>query len=389
MNFKKLFPAFKNTALPEKDTDSPASLTDNKMFYISQQKLIWYKFRRHKMAIISLVILIVLYLGAIFCEFLSPYLANEMHDDYKSLAPQIIRFTDESGLSQPYVYGLKRELDMNTFERVTVIDPEVKYPVHFFTTAQSYKMWGIIETNIHLFASEGPVFILGTDIHGRDMFSRILYGSRISLSIGLVGIAVTFLLGLTLGGISGYFGGVADEIVQRLSDLIICIPSIPLWMVLAAAMPHDWSSVKTYISIVLITSAIGWTGLARTVRGKMLTVREENFVMAARLAGAGTGYIIRKHMLPTFSSYIIVSLTMSIPNTILGETSLSFLGLGLQSPAVSWGVLLQNAQNLQSISGMPWLLLPVLWVIVTVVMFNFIGDGLRDAVDPYGMEATF
>lgn len=372
----------------QKPAKAGAGGEENKLFYASQQKLVWYKFRRHRMAMVALAVLALLYLGAIFCEFLSPYDPEEQHDQYKSLPPQMIRIVDENGLCAPYVYGVKQELDMETFQRTTVVDTSVKYPVHFFSSGAEYDMWGLFKGDLHLFTSEGPVFLLGTDIHGRDMFTRILYGSRISLSIGLVGIAVTFILGLTLGGISGYFGGAVDEAIQRLTDLIICIPTIPLWMVLAAAMPHDWPPVKTYACIVLITSAIGWTGLARTVRGKMLAVREEGFVMAARLAGAGTGYIIRRHMLPTFSSYIIVSLTMSIPNTILGETSLSFLGLGLQAPAVSWGVLLQGAQNLQSISGMPWLLLPALWVVVTVVMFNFIGDGLRDAVDPYGTETA-
>lgn len=366
----------------------PTDADENRLYYASQSRLVWYKFKKHKMAMAALCILILLYLGAIFCEFLSPFAPGEQHEQYKSLPPQPIRITDENGLCAPYVYGVKMELNMETFERTAVIDKSIKYPIRFFSSGTEYKMWGIIRGDLHLYTSEGPVFLLGTDIHGRDLLTRILYGSRISLSVGLVGIGITFLLGLTLGGISGYFGGAADEAVQRLTDLIICIPTIPLWMVLAAAMPHNWPPVRTYLCIVLITSAIGWTGLARTVRGKMLAIREESFVMAARLSGAGTGYIIRRHMLPTFSSYIIVSLTMSIPNTILGETSLSFLGLGLQPPAVSWGVLLQGAQNLQSISGMPWLLLPALWVIVTVVMFNFVGDGLRDAVDPYGTEVA-
>lgn len=360
--------------------------TNDQLFYASQSKLIWYKFCHHKVARVALIVLLILYLGAIFCEFLSPYLPNEQHQDYKSIPPQLIRFTDENGLCSPYVYGVTQELNMDTFQYEIVLDQSVKYPVKFFAKGEEYKLWGLIPCRLHLFCSDnGPVFLLGTDIYGRDLLTRILYGSRISLSVGLVGIVITFVLGLTLGGISGYFGGVADEVVQRVIDFIICIPTIPLWMVLAAAMPHDWPVVKTYFCIVLITSAIGWTGLARTVRGKMLSIREENYIMAARLSGAGTGYIIRRHMLPAFSSYIIVSLTMSIPNTILGETSLSFLGLGLQPPAVSWGVLLEDAQNLQTIANMPWLLTPAIWVVVTVVMFNFLGDGLRDAIDPNGM----
>ncbi len=361
---------------------------ENAMFYASQRKLVWYKFRRHRLAAVSLVLLALLYFGAAFCEILSPYAANAMHSDYKSLEPQRIHFFDENGLTAPFVYGLKRELNMETFERVSVVDTSVKYPVRLFGRGEEYAFWGLFKTDVHLLACDGPMFLLGTDIHGRDMLSRILYGSRISLSVGIAGIAVTFLLGLSIGSVSGYFGGAVDEFVQRLIDLVICIPGIPLWMVLAAALPTNWPPVKTYLCIVLITSAIGWTGLARVVRGKMLAVREESFVMAARLAGASSGYIMRVHMLPTFASYIIVSLTMSIPGTILGETSLSFLGLGLQPPAVSWGVLLQGAQNLQSIAGMPWLLLPALWVVLAVILFNFVGDGLRDAVNPYGMEGA-
>jgi len=229
----------------------------------------------------------------------------------------------------------------------------------------------------------GPLFLLGTDNLGHDLLTRILYGSRISLSIGLVGVALTFILGMLIGGIAGYFGGVVDSIVQRTIDMLICIPTIPLWLALAAALPRDWPMLRIYLGIVIITSIIGWAGLARVVRGKLLSLREEAFCEAARLAGATDMRIILRHLLPSFASYIIVSLTLSIPSTILGETSLSFLGLGLQPPAVSWGVLMRQSQDVVTIAHHPWLLFPALWIIVTVLAFNFLGDGLRDAADPY------
>jgi peptide/nickel transport system permease protein len=256
--------------------------------------------------------------------------------------------------------------------------------VRFFVRGNSYKVWNLFRTDVHLFGVEnGYIFLFGTDTLGMDLFSRTIYGARISMSIGLVGVFFTFLLGLIIGGISGYFGGVIDSTIQRSIDLLISIPTIPLWMALAAALPRDWPVVRTYFMITVILSVIGWGSLARVVRGKLLSLREEDFVMAARLAGATEGVIIARHLLPSFASYIIVSITLSIPSMILGETALSFLGLGMQPPAVSWGVLLKDAQNIVAIAHHPWQLIPCLFVIVTVLMFNFIGDGLRDAADPY------
>ncbi len=356
-------------------------------YYVaSQWQLIWWKFRKHKLAIIAAPILAVLYLSALFAGFLAPTVPDARFTDYKDAPPTVIRFYEpETGLQAPFVYDIVRETDPQTFRRTFVIDREAKFPIQFFVHREPHKILGLIKTDLHLIGVEegAPLFLLGTDKLGRDLFTRILYGSRLSLSIGLVGVALTFTLGLLLGGLSGYLGGLTDTMIQRTIDLIVCIPTIPLWMALAAALPRNLPVVQTYIGIVVIMSIINWVGLARVVRGKLLSLREEAFCEAARLAGASDMRIILRHLIPSFASYIVVSLTLSIPNTILGETALSFLGLGLQPPAVSWGVLLQDAQNLETIAHHPWLLAPTAWVIVTVLMFNFLGDGLRDAADPY------
>ena len=333
---------------------------------------------------IATPVLAILYLCAIFAGFFSPTVPDLRYPKTKFAPPQRIRFYDAAeGLQKPFLYGIQRETDPETLRRTFVTVETEKYPVRFFASGEPYKFLGLIETDKHLIVSEGPLFLLGTDELGRDMFTRILHGSQISLSIGLVGVAIVFVMGMLIGGISGYFGGTVDTVIQRTIDLIISIPTIPLWMALAASLPRDWPPLRIYMGIVAITSVIGWAGLARVVRGKLLSLREEDFAMAARLAGAGDMRIILRHMLPSFSSYIIVALTLSIPNTILGETSLSFIGLGLQPPVVSWGVLMQQAQNVVAIAHNTWLLAPAAWIIVTVLMFNFLGDGLRDAADPY------
>ncbi len=359
--------------------------TETEAYYVaSQWKLIWWKFRKHKLAMIATPVLVILYLSAIFAGFLSPTVPHVRYPKTKFAPPQRIRIHDEAeGFQRPFLYGIQRVTDPETLRRTFVTVETEKYPVHFFASGEPYKVLGLFKTDIHLMVSEGPLFLLGTDDLGRDLFTRILYGSRISLSIGLVGVAIVFVMGMLIGGISGYFGGAVDTVIQRMIDLIISIPMIPLWMALAAALPRDWPPLRIYMGIVIITSVIGWAGLARVVRGKLLSLREEDFAMAARLAGAGDMRIILRHMLPSFASYIIVSLTLSIPATILGETALSFIGLGLQPPVVSWGVLMQQAQNVVAIAHHAWLLAPAVWIIVTVLMFNFLGDGLRDAADPY------
>ena len=353
-------------------------------YLASQWQLVWWKFRKHKMALVAGIVLGVMYLIAAFCEFLSPYLPGTRFADYLYAPPQRVRLLASGEAFGPHVYGLVRARDPETFRRTFTIDTEQRFDVRFFVRAEEYRLWGLFKSDIHLFGSDdGPVMLFGADRLGRDVFTRILYGARISLSVGLVGIFFTFVFGMVLGGLSGYLGGTVDTIIQRLVDLLISIPTIPLWMALAAALPRDWPPVRIYFGIVIIFSMIGWTGLARVIRGKLLALREEDFVMAGRIAGAKQGAIIAKHLLPSFASYIIVSLTLAIPQTILGETALSFLGLGLQPPVVSWGVLLQDAQNVQAIAHHGWLLIPCLFVIVTVLMFNFLGDGLRDAADPY------
>jgi len=356
-------------------------------YYVaSQWKLMWWKFRKHKVAMTALPILVSLYFLAIFCEFISPYGPLMRFPKYLSAPPQRIHFFDEdkSFYLRPFVYGLKQKKDPVTFRRTFTVDKTRRYPIYFFVRGETYKFWNLFEFNLHLFGTEnGPVFLFGTEELGRDLFSRIIYASRISLSIGLVGVFLSFVLGLILGGIAGYFGGVIDNIIMRTVDLLISIPTIPLWMALAAAVPQDWPVIKIYFSITIILSIIGWAGLSRVVRGKLLALREEDFAMAAKFAGATDGRIIARHLLPSFSSYLIVSITLSIPSMILGETALSFLGLGIQPPAVSWGTLLQAAQNIRAVAHYPWFLIPCLFIIITVLMFNFLGDGLRDAADPY------
>ena len=357
-----------------------------RLFVASQWQLIRWKFVRHRLAMGALGILSVFYFVAIFAEFISPYDPSNYDTRYMFCPPMRLHFFDETGAFhlRPFVYKVKVEVDMITFLKTYSMDKTEKYPLYFFVKGDPYKLWGLFESNIHLFGTEeGEAFLLGTDKMGRDMLSRIIYGGRLSLSVGLIGIAISFVLGVTIGGISGYFGGKADIITQRIIEFIISIPSLPLWMGLSAALPPYWSVVKVYFGIVIILSLMGWCGLARVVRGKFMAVREEDFVMAAKLHGASESRIIFKHLLPSFYSYIIASLTLSVPGMILGETALSFIGLGLQSPAISWGVLLKESQAIRVLANSPWLLVPAVFVIITVLAFNFVGDGLRDAADPY------
>jgi len=334
----------------------------------------------------GLLFIVGLYITAVFCEFLAPYSKDVRHFETIYCPPTAVRIFDHEGnLHRPFVYGVTVDLDLDTQQLSYKEDTQDIYPVHLFSRGDSYDFWGLWKSNVHLFGVDAPgkIFLFGTDRMGRDMLSRCLYGSRISLSIGMLGVFLSLVLGLTLGGISGYFGGWSDVIIQRTIEILRCFPSIPLWMGLSAAMPPHWHALKVYFVITIILSLIGWTDLARMVRGKLISLREEEFVLAARFAGAGSARIIFRHLLPSFTSHIIVTVTLAIPSMVLAETALSFLGIGLRPPITSLGVLLKEAQNVTTIALYPWLLIPVFFVIMIVLSFNFVGDGLRDAVDPY------
>ena len=368
--------------------DAQASSAEERYYIASQRQLMWRKFRKHRMAVFAGVILLIAYLAAFTFEFCAPYGPLTQHEGYVHAPPTRIRLIDADGrLRAPFVYGLTGQVNLDTFQREFVEDRSVIHSLRFLPRGEPYRFWGAVNADLHLFdAGEGRVFLLGTDELGRDLFSRILAGSRVSLTIGLVGVTISFVLGCLLGGISGYFGGLPDLLIQRLIEIFNSIPGIPLWMALSAVIPVNWPVLRTYFTITLILSVLGWTGVARVVRGKLLELREYDYVTAARLAGTRAGRIIATHLLPGFLSYLIVRLTLAIPGMILGETALSFLGLGIQPPAVSWGTLLRGAQNVTSIAIYPWLLTPALFVIVAVLLYNFVGDGLRDAADPYAMS---
>lgn len=354
------------------------------------RQLMWWKFRKHRLAVFSAIVLIIMYVMAIFAGFISPYEPNRVNANYRFVPPMRISFINGEGnfSLRPGVYSLVQERDPETMRISYSIDTTTWYPLQFFVKGDSYPFLIFFEHDRHLFGlgeeAEGlPIALLGTDRLGRDMFSRILYGSQISLSIGLVSVFLSLALGIVLGGISGYYGGWIDNVIQRVIEFIRSLPTLPLWMALSAALPPGLSQEVRYFGITVILSLIGWTSLGRQVRGRFLALRTEDFVLAARLSGASDLRIILRHMVPSFASHIIASLTLSIPGIILAETALSFLGLGLRQPAISWGVLLQEAQNIRTVALSPWLLLPGLAVVITVLAFNFLGDGLRDAADPF------
>lgn len=354
------------------------------------RQLMWWKFRKHRVAVFSTVALILMYLMAIFAGFLSPYDPNAYNASYKYVPPMIFGLVDGEGnfTFRPGVYGLIQNRDPETLRTTYETDYSRWYPLHFFVQGESYTFLQFFEMDIHLFGlgeeAEGmPIFVMGSDRLGRDMFSRVTYGSQVSLSIGLVSVFLSLILGIVLGGISGYYGGIADTVIQRIIEFIRSVPSLPLWMALTAALPPEMPQEQRYFGITVILSVIGWTSLGRQVRGRFLALRTDDFVLSARLSGASDLRIIIRHMVPSFTSHIIASLTLSIPGIILAETALSFLGLGLRQPAISWGVLLQEAQNIRTVALAPWLLLPGLSVVAAVLAFNFLGDGLRDAADPF------
>lgn len=351
----------------------------------SQLRLMWWKFKRHKVALASGIFLAVLYAMILVCEFLAPYNLHTRNMDFIYTPPQRVHFFHEGSFVGPFVYGRTMTLDLDTLKRNYQDNPADIEPVRFFCRGDSYRFWGLFESNLHLVcpAQGGQLFLLGTDRLGRDVLSRIIYGARISLTIGLLGITVSFVLGIVIGGLAGYHGGVFDLIVQRLIEVLQSIPSIPLWLSLAAIMPATWSPILIYLGITVILGLLDWTGLARAVRSKLLALREEDYVLAAQLMGARSSRIIGRHLVPGFMSHLIATATISIPGMILGETALSFLGLGLRPPITSWGILLTEARSISVIAFYPWLLFPTIPVILVILAFNFLGDGLRDAADPY------
>ncbi|MGH6816977.1 MAG: ABC transporter permease [Hyphomicrobiaceae bacterium] len=362
---------------------------EDRIAVATQFQLTWWRFRKHKLAVVSLVVVTLFYLVAVFADFLA-YADPEASDARRGyISPQSIHWLDGDGAFRPYVHGLKGVRDPKTFKLVYRVDEGRNVYLQFFAEGYSYNLLGFIPTNRHLLGfdtsqPENGLFLLGTDVQGRDVWSRLMVATRVSLSIGLAGVAIGLFLGVLFGGISGLYGGPIDTAIQRLIELVRSIPTIPLWMGLAAALPNTWSPGQVYLAITVIISFIGWTDLARVVRGRFLSLREEDFVIAAELMGASRMRIIFRHMLPSFMSHVIAAVTLALPAMIISETALSFLGLGLRPPAISWGILLQDAQNIQTLAIAPWLLLVAVPVIVVILAFNFLGDGLRDAADPYG-----
>jgi peptide/nickel transport system permease protein len=372
-------------AAANRASGGPSLESDVQVEVASQWQLMWWKFKKHKLAMFGGALVLSFYFLAIFAEFFAPVKFITYNENYVYAPPQMIHFFHDGKLA-PYVYGLKFERDPISYKKTWAIDESVMVPLRFLNRGDPYKLLGLIRGDLHLIGpvnAQDPFYLLGADKSGRDIFSRIIYSARISLTVGLVGVAISLTIGILVGGTSGLAGGVVDNLIQRLIEILIAIPTLPVWLALAAMVPLSWSALRVYFMITVILSLVGWMGLARVVRSKFLALREEDFIMAAQLDGVPRGRMITKHMLPSFLSHIIASVTLAIPGMILGETALSFLGLGLRPPVVSWGVMLQDTRIVAVIASYPWLLFPAVAVIIVVMALNFLGDGLRDAADPY------
>ena len=356
-----------------------------KIYFASQLTLMWWKFKKHRVAVWSGIFLLLLYASIFISEFLSPFNYQSRHTRHIYVPPQPVHLFHKGEFVGPFVYPLKRKLNLETGQREYTVDDRKPMKLSFFCSGDPYNWFGLIPADNHLVCApkNAPFYLFGTDRLGRDILSRIFQGARISLTIGLIGISVSFLLGIVIGGAAGYYGGWVDLVVQRIIEVLQSIPTIPLWLTLSAIMPASWSPILIYFGITIILGLLDWTGLARAVRSKLLSLREEDYVLAAQLVGASPSRIIGRHLIPGFMSHLIASATITIPTMILGETALSFLGLGLREPITSWGVLLNEAQNINAVVITPWLMLPVVPVILVIIAFNFLGDGLRDAADPY------
>ncbi|MCF4167341.1 ABC transporter permease [Zavarzinia compransoris] len=378
-------PHYVNPAPFDPAAGETMSAREERYYRASSLRLIWWKFRTHRLALLALVLLGTLYVTLPFVEVIAPYGLQSRHGDHIYAPPQRVHLFHDGDFVGPFVYAYRFEFDREKFQRRYVSDESTPQPLRFFCRGEPYRLWGLFDADFHLLCppSGGTAFLLGTDRLGRDMLSRITYGARISLTVGLVGIAISFALGLTLGGLAGYLGGSVDYLVQRVIEILRSLPELPLWLALSAALPAHWSPILVFFGITLILGLLDWPGLALAVRAKLLSLRAEDYVRAAELIGASRRRIIARHLIPNFMSHLIASATLSIPAMILGETALSFLGLGLRPPVTSWGVLLNEAQNLAAVTLYPWLLVPMIPVMATVLAFNFLGDGLRDAADPY------
>jgi len=357
--------------------------------HASQWRLIWWRFRRHRLAMIGAWVLGLLITLAVFAHFIGPVGLHERDTSYVLGPPMIPQIHDQNGFGMPFVHGLRNERDPVTLRMITEPDPEVRRYVVLFPKVETYELWGAVPVERRLLGlSDGTALhLLGTDNLGRDVFTRSIFALRVSLSVGVAGVLISFILGLLIGGLAGYLGGRTDFAIMRVIELIMSIPTLPLWMTLAAIVPKEWTAIQAYFAITILLGLLGWTGLARDVRSKIISLRREDYVIAARLSGVSDWKIIRRHLLPATTSYVIVSLTLAFPGIILGETALSFLGFGLRPPVVSLGVLLENAQNIRTIAQSPWVMSPVMFVILIVLAFSFLGDGLRDAADPYSDKA--